>query len=72
MIVKRQLLDVPGIAEINTLGGHLKQYEISINTQKLKSIGITISDLFEALEKIMKAPVEVILKRGAMHSLFVG
>jgi len=50
-IVKRQLLDVPGIAEINTLGGHLKQYEISINTQKLKSIGITISDLFEALEK---------------------
>ena len=42
---------MPGIAEINTLGGHLKQYEISINTQKLKSIGITISDLFEALEK---------------------
>ena len=50
-IVKRQLLGIPGIAEINTLGGHLKQYEIAINAQKLKAMNVTIPELFDALEK---------------------
>ena len=36
-IVKPQLLRVPGIAEINSLGGHLKQYEIAVNSQKLNA-----------------------------------
>jgi cobalt-zinc-cadmium resistance protein CzcA len=69
-IVKRQLLDVPGIAEINTLGGHLKQYEISINTQKLKSIGITISDLFEALEKNNESTGGSYIEKGS-NSYFI-
>jgi cobalt-zinc-cadmium resistance protein CzcA len=50
-IVKRQLLSVPGIAEINTLGGHLKQYEIAVNAQQLKAMNVTMQELFEALEK---------------------
>jgi len=50
-IVKRQLLNVPGIAEINTLGGHLKQYEIAVDAQQLKAMNVTIQEVFEALEK---------------------
>lgn len=50
-IVKRQLLRVPGIAEVNTLGGHLKQYEIAVNAQQLKSMDVTMQELFEALEE---------------------
>lgn len=50
-IVKRQLLSVPGIAEINTLGGHLKQYEIAVDAQQLKAMNVTIQELFEALER---------------------
>ncbi|HOY03972.1 MAG TPA: CusA/CzcA family heavy metal efflux RND transporter [Saprospiraceae bacterium] len=50
-IVKRQLLSVPGIAEINTLGGHLKQYEIAVDAQQLKAMNVSIQELFEALEK---------------------
>lgn len=50
-IVKRQLERVPGVAEINTLGGHLKQYEIAVNSEKLKAMNVTISEIFEALEK---------------------
>lgn len=50
-IVKRQLLRVPGIAEVNTLGGHLKQYEIAVDAQQLKAMNVTIQELFEALEK---------------------
>lgn len=50
-IVKRQLLRVPGIAEVNTLGGHLKQYEIAVNAQQLKAMDVTMQELFEALEE---------------------
>lgn len=50
-IVKRQLERVQGVAEINTLGGHLKQYEIAVSSEKLKAMNITIPEIFEALEK---------------------
>ncbi|MCR9066706.1 MAG: efflux RND transporter permease subunit, partial [Cytophagales bacterium] len=50
-IVKRQLLGIEGVAEINSMGGYLKQYEVAINPDLLKSLGISISDVFVALEK---------------------
>lgn len=50
-IIKPQLVGTKGVAEVNTLGGKLKQYEISVNPDKLKSLDITIVDIFEALEK---------------------
>ncbi|MEN8788739.1 MAG: CusA/CzcA family heavy metal efflux RND transporter [Flavobacteriaceae bacterium] len=50
-IVKRQLSGIPGVVEVNTWGGHLKQYEISLNTQKLQAMKITALEVFSALEK---------------------
>ena len=50
-IVRRQLLGTPGVAEVSSFGGKLKQYEIAVKQEKLKSMGITIGDVFEALEK---------------------
>ncbi len=50
-IVKRQLLGIEGVAEVNSMGGFLKQYEVAINPHLLKSVGISISDIFTALEK---------------------
>ena len=50
-IVKRQLLGIEGVAEINSMGGYLKQYEVAVNPDLLKSLGISISDVFVALEK---------------------
>ncbi len=50
-IVRRQLLGVKGVAEVSSFGGKLKQYEIAINTDKLNAQHITISDVFNALEK---------------------
>ena len=49
-IVRRQLLGVNGVAEVSSFGGKLKQYEISINPNKLNAYGITITDVFTALE----------------------
>jgi heavy metal efflux system protein len=49
-IVKRQMALVPGIVEINSFGGHVKQYEIALNPNRLISMGVSITDVFSALE----------------------
>ncbi len=49
-IVRRQLLSVKGVADVSSFGGKLKQYEIAIDANKLKSFNITINDVFTALE----------------------
>jgi cobalt-zinc-cadmium resistance protein CzcA len=49
-MVRRQLLGVRGVAEVSSFGGKLKQYEVAINPNKLQAYGITISDVFNALE----------------------
>ena len=49
-IVRRQLLGVKGVAEVSSFGGKLKQYEIAINPNKLNAYGISINDVFAAVE----------------------
>jgi cobalt-zinc-cadmium resistance protein CzcA len=49
-IVRRQLLGVKGVAEVSSFGGKLKQYSIEVDPAKLQSYGITIADVFKALE----------------------
>ncbi len=49
-MVRRQLLGTQGVADVSTFGGELKQYEVSVMPDKLKSFGLTITDVFTALE----------------------
>ena len=50
-IIIPQLQGVSGIADVSTWGGKLKQYEIAVNPNTLNSLGVTITEIFEALEK---------------------
>ncbi|MCL2727885.1 MAG: CusA/CzcA family heavy metal efflux RND transporter, partial [Bacteroidales bacterium] len=50
-IVKRQLSGIPGIVEINSFGGYLKQYEVAVDPDALYSLNITIGEVFEALSE---------------------
>lgn len=50
-IVRRQLSGIPGVVEVNTWGGYLKQYEVAINPKKLVAMNISVSEIFTALEK---------------------
>jgi len=50
-IIKRQLSGIPGVVEVNTWGGYLKQYEVAINTEKLNAMNISAVDVYTALEK---------------------
>ncbi|MFN6377738.1 MAG: CusA/CzcA family heavy metal efflux RND transporter [Flavobacteriales bacterium] len=49
-IVRRQLLGTPGVADVSSFGGELKQWQIQINPEKLRSQGLAIDDLFNAVE----------------------
>ena len=49
-IVSRQLSGIEGVVEVNTMGGFLKQYEVAVDPELLKSVGVTINDVFAALE----------------------
>jgi len=49
-IVKRQLSGIPGVVEVNTWGGFLKQYEVAVNPSSLKSKQISLNEIFTALE----------------------
>ncbi|HEX6890989.1 MAG TPA: CusA/CzcA family heavy metal efflux RND transporter [Chryseolinea sp.] len=49
-IVRRQLLGTEGVADVSSFGGHLKQYEISLDPEKLRSLNVSIADVFQSLE----------------------
>lgn len=50
-IIRRQLLGTPGVADVATFGGELKQYEVAVNPAQLKALNLTISDVFTALNR---------------------
>ena len=59
-IVRRQLLGVEGIADVSSFGGYLKQYEVALDPDKLRSMNIGIGDVFTALEKTTRTPAGLI------------
>ncbi|MES2268638.1 MAG: CusA/CzcA family heavy metal efflux RND transporter [Bacteroidota bacterium] len=50
-IVRKQLLGLPGVADVSSFGGYLKQYEIAVNPDRLKANNVSITDVFTALQK---------------------
>lgn len=50
-IVKRQLSMIPGVVEVNSFGGSIKQYEVALNPNRLNAMKVTISEVYEALSK---------------------
>lgn len=49
-IVRKQLLGIPGVVEVNSFGGYLKQYEVAVTPERLRAFGIGLQDLMLALE----------------------
>lgn len=50
-IIKPQLRNVPGVAEINTIGGFAKEYQIAPDPKRLAAYKLTLGDLVTALER---------------------
>jgi cobalt-zinc-cadmium resistance protein CzcA len=49
-IVRKQFAGTEGIAEVSGWGGYVKQYEVAIDAEKLNAAGVTIPDIFTAIE----------------------
>lgn len=48
-IVRRQLSGIPGVVEVNSWGGFLKQYEVAINPEKLRGMNLALPEVYRAL-----------------------
>ena len=48
-IVRRQLLGTPGVADVSSFGGLLKQYEVALDPQRLRAAGITVDQVYQAV-----------------------
>lgn len=49
-IVKPELRKVPGVAEVNAWGGYERQYQVVVSPEALVRYGLTLGEVFEALE----------------------
>lgn len=50
-IVRKQLSGTPSVAEVSGWGGYVKQYEVAINTDQLNASGVSVSEVFDALQR---------------------
>lgn len=50
-IVRREMLGTPGVADVNSYGGFLQQYEVAVNPEQLRAMNLSLTDIFDALGK---------------------
>jgi len=48
-ILQRRLLSVPGVVQVNTWGGTIKEYDVDVDLQKLEAFGVTLPQVISAL-----------------------
>jgi heavy metal efflux system protein len=70
--VRRQLLGVPGVTEINSFGGFEKQYQVQINPEKLQSFGLSLRDVYEAVGRNNANVGGAYIEKGAEQYLLRG
>ena len=70
--VRRQLLLVPGVTEVNSHGGFGKQYEVRIEPEKLQSYGLALRDVYEAVTRNNATVGGGYIEKGAEQYLLRG
>ncbi|MDR0540577.1 MAG: CusA/CzcA family heavy metal efflux RND transporter, partial [Dysgonamonadaceae bacterium] len=71
-IVKRQLAGTEGLAEVSAWGGHVKQYEIALDNDKLASMNVSIAEIYEALERNNENTGGSYIEQGANYYFIRG
>ncbi len=70
--IRRQLMGVSGITEVNSHGGHGKQYEVRLSPEKLQSYGLTLRDVYEAVTRNNSTVGGGYIEKGAEQYLLRG
>ena len=47
--IRYQLNSVPGVAEVASVGGFVRQYQVDVNSHRLRDAGVTLADVLEAV-----------------------
>lgn len=63
-IVRRDLLGTPGVADVSSFGGYLKQYEVAVDPARLRSMGISLEELYAAVESSNQNTGGAYIERG--------
>ncbi len=50
-VVRPQLRSVPGVTEVNTIGGYRKEYHVTPSLERLTALGLTITDVISTIER---------------------
>lgn len=48
-IVKKQLSGIEGVTEISSFGGYVKQYEVSVDPQRMLQMGVSLKEVYDAV-----------------------
>ncbi|MBX3278818.1 MAG: efflux RND transporter permease subunit [Acidobacteria bacterium] len=70
--VRRQLLGVPGVTEVNSFGGLEKQYQVRLDPARLQSFGLSLRDVFEAVARNNANVGGAYIEKGAEQYLLRG
>jgi heavy metal efflux system protein len=70
--VRRQLLGVPGVTEVNSFGGLEKQYQVRLDPNQLQAYGLTLRDVFEAVARNNANVGGAYIEQGAEQYLLRG
>src|SRR5581483_9201396 len=70
--VRRQLLTVPGVTEVNSFGGVEKQYQVRLDPTRLQAYGLSLRDVFEAVSRNNENVGGAYIERGPEQYLLRG
>src|SRR5262249_58805870 len=71
-VIVRNLKMIPGVADVVSFGGFIKQYDVTVNTARMKSYNVTLQQLFTALGRGNANAGGSYLERGEQQFLIRG
>jgi cobalt-zinc-cadmium resistance protein CzcA len=71
-VIARNLKMIPGVADVVSFGGFIKQYEVTVNTSRMKGYNVTLQQLFTALGRGNANAGGSFLERGEQQYLIRG
>ena len=67
-VIKPQLRTVPGVTDINSIGGYVKEYQVAPSPERLAAVGISMAELVHAIDRNnQNAGAGYIEKRGEQY-----
>ena len=71
-VVRRRILAVPGVAEVLTIGGDEKQYQVTLKPERLASYGVTVDQVLKALRDTNQNAPAGFYQEGGQEYLIQG